>query len=431
MKNLVISLLALFFLISCTKDDEVLEIPHDTDSITVLSYLIASDNGLNHDLFLNIVTMYYGLASMDKPATLLIYWDGDTRIAGKTHLILKYETDGRGNINGRRALDIDADVSDILDEAQVVKDYDSQICTDKEVMKKVLYDMKAYAPTDKLGLIVGSHGSSWLNSINTTGRAIGFDDEQVNSIQLSDMVEVLQSLGNKFEFILFDACFMGSIEVCYEFYPVADYLITSVMEVPAEGFPYDMFMNDLCKGNVEGYKKVCEAFIDYYQKKDDKYKRGEKGGESRWGTVSLINCKEIPLLTEIIKEELVTHKEKLSLYDETVLQEYGRAGGYGIAYDLEHFIKDLNGNIIPESFKTQLKKTVLYTNALYEASYSREKKNKNGEYEYHKYDVDASNYCGLGLYIPIKEYPMWNTFFKTIDWYKASGWSEVIFSWNF
>lgn len=424
MKKYLFPLLAsLFLFASCSSDDNLPEIQYEDDSLTIFSYLIASKNRLNNDMCFNILTMYDGLASMDKPATLLIYWDGETPIDGKTHLILKYETDGKGNINGKKALSINAEGSKILAEAKVLKEYESQVCTDKEVMKQILRDMKSFAPTDKIGLAIGSHGSSWLNTIDTSGRALGYDETYSNSILLSDMVEALESVGKKFEFILFDTCYMGTTEVCYDFCNVSHYLISSVMEVPAYGFPYDMFMNDLYKGTVEGYKNVCESFINYYEGLDNEYKTSEgKEGQSSWGTVVLIDCKEFSTFTEEIKKEIVSHKEILSDFNVKVLQEYGRAMGYGIAYDLEQFIKELNGKILPDSFKNQLEKTILFKGCLPEASYS-----KSG----HSYKVDIDNYCGLGIYIPVKKYPNWNAYFKTIDWFTASGWNEVDFSWNF
>jgi hypothetical protein len=366
--------------------------------------------------------MYDGLALMNKPAELIIYWDGNTRIAGKNHLILKYETDGRGNINGKPALNIGTSENIILQEAKVLKEYESQVSTDKKIMKQVLQDMKSYVSTDKIGLIIGSHGSAWLNTIYTSGRAIGYDDKQSNSILLPDLVEALESVNQKFEFILFDACYMGTIEVCHEFQFVTDYLISSVMEVPAYGFPYDMFMGNLYEGNVAGYEKVCKSFIEFYQEKDEKYKKNQEDGESCWGTVSLIDCTEISSFTKLLKDELVSHKQTLSSYNSSMLQEYGRSSGYGIAYDLEQFIKNLNGGIVPKSFETQLKKTILYKDALYNASYRK---------NFYKYDVDATNYCGLGIYIPNEDYPQWNKYFKTLEWYTASGWNEVSFSWNF
>jgi hypothetical protein len=45
--------------------------------------------------------------------------------------------------------------------------------------------------------------------------------------------------------------------------------------------------------------------------------------------------------------------------------------------------------------------------------------------------VDTANYCGLGVYIPIRYNDNWNDFFKTISWYTVAGWNEVTFSWDF
>jgi hypothetical protein len=331
-----------------------------------------------------------------------------------THLILKYETDGKGNINGKPALGIDATTREILDVAEVLKEYSSQVSTDKNVFQSVLSDMVSFSPTDKLGLIIGSHGSAWLNTISTSGRALGYDGTTSNSIELTDMVEAIETVGNKFEFLLFDACFMGTAEVCYECRDLADYIIASVMEVPGYGFPYDYFLSDLYNGTITGYKKVCQSFVDYYK---SEY---EKGKDGCWGTIALVDCSEVTNLITLVREEIVTHKDALSDYDADKLQEYGRDGGKYIAYDLQHFIKDLNGGEVPWAFENQMNKTVLYKGCLEEARY----------YSYN-YDVDVDNYCGLGLYIPLPTRSKWNTYFKTLDWYTASGWNEVSFSWNF
>ena len=409
----------LLFLSSCNpSDEEPAPIP-DKDSVTVLSYLIAN-NDLDDELLFNIEIMYDGLKSMDKPATLLVYWDGKSSMGknNSTHLILKYETDGKGKINGKPALGIDATTREILDVAEVLKEYPSQVSTDKNVFQSVLSDMVSFSPTDKLGLIIGSHGSAWLNTISTSGRALGralgYDGTTSNSIELTDMVEAIETVGKKFEFLLFDACFMGTAEVCYECRDLADYIIASVMEVPGYGFPYDYFLSDLYNGTITGYKKVCQSFVDYYK---SEY---EKGKDGCWGTIALVDCSEVTNLITLVREEIVTHKDALSDYDAGKLQEYGRDGGKYIAYDLQHFIKDLNGGEIPWAFENQMNKTVLYKGCLEEARY----------YSYN-YDVDVDNYCGLGLYIPLPTRSKWNTYFKTLDWYTASGWNEVSFSWNF
>ena len=402
-------------LLACTEDDEPTVNPEPTpadESVTVLSYLIANNN-LDDFMVQNVCIMYDGLAVMTEPATLLIYWDGQTAV-GKNkskHLILKYETDGKGKINGKKALETTSSWKEVFDEAVILKEYPDQLSTDKEVMATVLQDMAKFSPTQNLGLIVGSHGSSWYNTIYT--RALGYDGSTSNAINLPDMVEAMETLEKPFEFILFDACYMGTMEVAYAFRHVADYQISSVMEVPAYGFPYDYFLGDLFKGTVEGYKEVCQSFVDYWKSVYDE-------GKTAWGTIALIDSKEVEGMTQAVREQIVAHKDTLASYVPKRIQEYGRQAGQGIAHDLEHFVRDLNGGETPQAFAEQLEKTVLYKGCLEEARYTP-----------YNYDVDATNYCGLGIYIPQSNKSKWNPYFKTLDWYEASGWNEVTFSWGF
>lgn len=415
MKKNLIGICFLFVLLSsCGKnEDDPQPKPVPSEELSILAYMVANNN-LDDDLLANIGGMYDGLAEMDKEATLLVYWDGKTTIGANNsnHLILKYKTDGKGNINGKPALDFSATMNDVLAEAEIVKEYDTQYSVDKKVMEQVLKDMAAQVPTDKLGLVFGSHGSSWLNSIYTS-RAFGQDGLGDNTILIPDMVEAIGSVDKKFEFILFDACYMATAEVAYAFRNVCDYQISSVMEVPAYGFPYEDFMKYLYKGNVDSYKKVCQSFIDFYQSYYN-------DGNNSWGTVALIDSKQMDNLMSELKTEIVAHKDVLANYDTDHLQEYGRSSGPYIAYDLGHLIGDLNNGKLPSAFSVQLDKTVLYKGCLEKA-----------RYPYYNYDVDVANYSGMGIYIPVKERPKWNNYFKTLDWYTVSGWNEVTFSWNF
>ena len=417
MKKILGLLLCLTVFISCS--DDINETPDPTpnsNDITIFAYLVANNN-LDGVLLDNIVSMYDGLAEMKQPATLLVYWDGKTQFGEnkQTHLILRYETDGKGKINGKKALNTSYTSKEILAEAEIVKEYPTQLSTSKQVMSTVLKDMVTLSSTEKLGLIFGSHGSSWLNTIFTS-RSFGQDGSgSDNTILLPDMAEAVMSVNKKFEFILFDSCYMGSIEVCHEFKDASKYQIVSAMEVTAYGFPYSTFMKYLYQGTVDGYMLVCQEYIDYY-----KY-IVENGSGSAWGTVALIDNKEIGALTQAIKGEIILHKAELADYNPSQLQEYGRAGGPYISYDLGHFVKEMNDGTIPSSFDAQLQKTVIYKGCLETA--------RSGGYG--DYSVDAENYSGLGIYIPTSKRPKWNQYFKTIDWYTASGWNEVTFSWDF
>ena len=413
MKKLFLLLTFVSLFTACKDDDGPSGGKKENAPITVMGYFIADASGIEDDIFRNIAAMYDGLALMKKPATLLVYWDGSGDYGQwEDPVILRYTTDGKGNVNGQKQLPEDATANEVVDLAEVVKQYPSQLSVDKSVMTQVLKDMIAVSPTERVGLVAASHGSAWTNSIFMS-RSFGQDGKGTdNTMLVSDMADAMKATGKKFDFLLFDACFMGTAEVCYDLRDVADYQIVSVMEVPAYGFPYESSLDYLYEGTVDGYKKICQAYIDFYQ---ERYENGDYA----WGTIALVDSKEMEGLADATRAEIVEHKDVLGNdFDESDIQEYGKQGGRGIAYDLGQLMAVLNNGTMPNAFADQLNKTVLYKSCLEIANPS-------------SYKVDAANYCGLGVYIPIRYNDNWNDFFKTISWYTVVGWNEVTFSWDF
>lgn len=413
MKKLFLLLTFVSLFTACKDDDGPSGGKKENAPITVMGYFVADASGIEDDIFRNIAAMYDGLALMKKPATLLVYWDGSGDYGQwEDPVILRYTTDGKGNVNGQKQLPEDATANEVVDLAEVVKQYPSQLSVDKSVMTQVLKDMIAVSPTERVGLVAASHGSAWTNSIFMS-RSFGQDGKGTdNTMLVSDMADAMKATGKKFDFLLFDACFMGTAEVCYDLRDVADYQIVSVMEVPAYGFPYESSLDYLYEGTVDGYKKICQAYIDFYQ---ERYENGDYA----WGTIALVDSKEMEGLADATRAEIVEHKNVLGNdFDESDIQEYGKQGGRGIAYDLGQLMAVLNNGTMPNAFADQLNKTVLYKSCLEIANPSSHK-------------VDAANYCGLGVYIPIRYNDNWNDFFKTISWYTVVGWNEVTFSWDF
>ena len=413
MKKLFLLLTFVSLFTACKDDDGPSGGKKENAPITVMGYFVADASGIEDDIFRNIAAMYDGLALMKKPATLLVYWDGSGDYGQwEDPVILRYTTDGKGNVNGQKQLPEDATANEVVDLAEVVKQYPSQLSVDKSVMTQVLKDMIAVSPTERVGLVAASHGSAWTNSIFMS-RSFGQDGKGTdNTMLVSDMADAMKATGKKFDFLLFDACFMGTAEVCYDFRDVTDYQIVSVMEVPAYGFPYESSLDYLYEGTVDGYKKICQAYTDFY-------KQRYENGNQAWGTIALVDSKEMEGLADATKAEIVEHKDVLGNdFDESDIQEYGKQGGRGIAYDLGQLMAVLNNGTMPSVFADQLNKTVLYKSCLEIANPS-------------SYKVDAANYCGLGVYIPIRYNDNWNDFFKTISWYTVAGWNEVTFSWDF
>lgn len=393
--------------------------------LTVMAYFVADASGIEDDIWTNVAAMYDGLSLMEKQATLLVYWDGSGSYGDWDYpVVLRFVTDGFGNINGQKALPEDAYVEDVVALAEVVKEYPSQLSTDKTVMTMVLNDMIAMSPTSRVGLVAASHGSAWTNSIfmsRSLSRSFGQDGKgSDNTMLVKDMADAMKATGKKFDFLLFDACFMGTAEVCYDFRDATDYQIVSVMEVPAYGFPYENALDYLYEGTIDGYKKICQTYIDFYQ---ERYAKGNQA----WGTIALIDSKEMAGLATSVKnvfsDENLKNVSIDQYVDESKMQEYGRDGGFGIAYDLKGMMAQLdeplqsNKNKL-DLFNEQLEKTVLFKGCLENANPKR-------------YSVKTAEYCGLGTYFPSYSYDNWNSFYKTIDWYTAAGWNEVTFSWDF
>ena len=127
MKKFLVGICSLLILFSSCRNEDPEPQPDSSEGITILAYLVANNN-LDIDLLINIGAMYDGLGNMDQQATLLIYWDGRSKLGsnGAQHLILKYQTDGKGNINGLPKIAVDAPLDDVLDVAEIVKEYDTQ-----------------------------------------------------------------------------------------------------------------------------------------------------------------------------------------------------------------------------------------------------------------------------------------------------------------
>ena len=410
----LLSFLLVTFLSACCTDDEP-ELPDLPKSdMTIIAYLLADTSIIPADLWTNVAAIYDGLALMNKPASVFIYWDGTSKYSfWDNPVVLKFSTDGHGNVNGHPKLSESATVEAVVELAEIVKEYPQQLSTDKEVMARVLKDIISLTDTERLGLIAGSHGSAWLNKINFS-RSFGEDGgaNSGNTITIKDMADVMKSTGRHFDFLLFDACNMATIEVYYDFKDLVDYMIGSVLEVPAVGFPYESSLPYLFDNSIESYKKVCDEFVEFYDSDTS------DGGSFQWGTVSLVDNKQLDNLVSLVKREIIKNKDLLTTYTPYHLQEFGRGSKTYVSCDLEQFLKDINRGTLPTDVKDQLIKTILYKNHVEDTKYSG-------------YKVEAMNYCGLGLYIPQESRSAWNETFKALNWYAVSGWNEVSFNWKF
>lgn len=411
MKKILFLLLSVFVFTACSDEIPEEKIPVKSGR-TILSYLISNNAGydLDSNLKQNLVDMYSGLAETTDTCTLLVYYrpcesDADG-LEGPS--ILKYNSDGNGNINGRPSLTGgDLNAGRVIQESDGIscfKEEQNHISTSPETMKRILGLMVNMSPSQSYGLVFGSHGTSWMPGNTVKGRSFGDDDGyNINIPEMSDVLEEVFS-GKQLDFILFDACMMATAEVCYEFKDVTDYLIGAVVETHVYGHPYDIVLPKLYEKNVP-YDEVCDDYIDYSRQL------------GAWGTCAAVDCSKMDDLAEWVGANLEVYSDKFASLDKDAIQQYGVSSFKYFSFDIVDYFKNLNDGDTPEGLENVMNKVVVAKDALYGIQYPIVGNSL--------YTIDEDRFCGIGMYLPnLVTKSSWNSYYKTLSWYKAVGWDR-------
>lgn len=130
-------------------------------------------------------------------------------------------------------------------------------------------------PAEKMGVIFWDHGGGSITGVC-------FDEiEDNDSLSLREidaaMLSVLESgeLTDKFEFIGFDACLMGTVEAANICASYADYMFASQESEPGSGWDYTAIGNYLAKHPESDGKALGKTVCDSFKKQCDSVDDGE------------------------------------------------------------------------------------------------------------------------------------------------------------
>jgi len=349
--------------VGCEKNEE------EPTERTVLVY-IAGDNNLSTFGNRDILRMIEGMEQVPNNMRLLVYWDQ--------------------SLNGAKLIEIDPRKGSTIDEQPVLKVYGEENSASAEVLRRVIQETKELAPANSYGLVLWSHGLGWLpKSRSLYSKSFGVDHSQ--EIDLPDLAAALED--GDFEYILFDACLMGGVEVCYELRHKCKYIIASPHEVLVESFPYDAIVPSLWGGEEE-LRAICTAYYDYYQ---------QKSGGERSATVALIRTSELDALYNLCSEILTGKLAEVQVLGQNEVYFYHtpNSSPYNkISFDLDDFIACVATAEQYTAFAAQLDKVVLKTCAT--AKF---------------YNEDILKFCGLSVYIPRSVWTGLNPYYlNTISW---------------
>jgi len=357
-KNKLISLYIILLLLAfgaCEKEES----PENLARRTIIAY-VAADNDLSYDAYESLQQMEQGFS--EAGVRLIVFFD-----QGDGNPCLSEVHPGKNTI---------------------VKSYPELNSANPAVLNEVLQDAINLYPAKEYGLILWSHGSSWMP--NGSGlRSFGNDNGSRMNVP-----DLAASLPVKFSFILFDACLMGAVEVAYELKDKTDYIIASSTETIAEGFPYDEIIPELLQSKID-YNAVAQTYFDYYNGQSGAYQSA---------TVSVIETQYLPDLANSMKQLCENNPVNLQTFDRTSVQ---RLDVYEEQYtfDLLDFVDKVFLNANKNDFINQLNKAVLY--------------------KYHTpqfiLEYNINTYCGLSCYIPLSGRDDLTAYYQTLKWYRDAG----------
>jgi len=308
-------LLALFVVLfaSC-HNHNMLPIPSEH---TLLIY-ISGDNSLSSLADQNIKACGEGLLNSEEPLNLIIYKDnyGKNGQSGYTPSLFLMRADTEKHR------------IDTVYLKKWSKDLDS---SDPKHFAEVVSLVFNTYDTNIKGLEIWGHGRSWIpgsswNASANSRTAQYACVDSLNYMEIWELADALDQTGIYLDYILFDACFMGTAEVAYELHSNCHWMMGAPCEVPDKGFPYAQYISQLSAvtgklgENVMALQNALQNCINSFsQRYPDR------------GAMSLFNEKNMESLHEAYKNVLSKNAVLYSAvadepysYD-TQLQHYGRS----------------------------------------------------------------------------------------------------------
>lgn len=275
-----------------------------------------------------------------------------------------------------------------------VKQYGRQNSASGEVLQSVINDATTMFPAHKYGLVLWSHGTNWLpeNAYDDLKkdqlRSFGKDENrEMNIIELSESIPV------KFEYIIFDACLMGGIEVFYQLRNKANTIIASPTEILVAGFPYDKIVPFLFYPNLD-YIQIAQEYMDYYK---------NKAGNLQSASITVVNTGQLEPLAEILRT--ILNENNIITPNKTFVQKY-ETREQVIFYDLEDYLSQaIESQESTTALKQKISKTVIY-------------------HDFTPYFLETlaiERSCGISVYVSPSTDNDLDEHYKQLDWYKHSG----------
>lgn len=319
-------------------------------------------------------------------------------------------------------------------QGQVLRDtvltFDSSVsATDPDTFAQVMEFVRTHYESDHYGLIMSSHGTGWMPTgyydhpgspdyaafsrkrvFSPTERVAAFseDEPKVRSFgaevtwagsstvsEEMDILSMVKAIPMHLDYMLFDACLMGGIEIAFELRDKVDKIGFSQAEILAHGFPYATISERLLQGatDVEGF---CSDYYEYY---------AAQQGSQCSATISVVDCHKLEEFAVTCKGLFSRYAAAMAGIDPKQVQGYFRKNRHWF-YDLKDILEKAGASEADLNTLQQALDEVV----TFKASTRR---------ILDSFDVNA--HCGLSMYLPADGDQYLDNYYKKFAWNQATG----------
>lgn len=302
--------------------------------------------------------------------------------------------------------------------ADTIHTYEEQNPLNVEVMTNIMERVVNEFPAENYGLIFCSHADGWLKASNSATRHLG--EYRGTQMNITDFTTVLAAMPH-LEFILFDACYMQSIEIAYQIRSYTDYVISSPTEIPAPGAPYHKVIPAAFIQNNNVGTEIAHAYYNYYGDNSGnilkaRYTFNDNLYEWNYGvSISVISTEHLTRLAHKSKTIFSRYLSEREVIDIRGLFDYGCDIYKTIYYyDFDRLVFQItNGN---EDY-VEWRKIFDDVQPYFKTTKTNLANRKGGSFS-------MSEAQGIFTYVPKGDSEQ-HRFYQTLDWYNDGGWKET------
>ena len=304
------------------------------------------------------------------------------------------------------------------------------IACEGERIREVLEFLKQkYPEIESFGILVSSHGTGWTppgycasgysddiewqwaasSSIYqsreylynpTPGvKSIGYQvtAENPTTAYETDIRDFARSLPFFLDYIIFDACFMGGVEVACEFRDKCNFVVASQTEILSDGMDYTTMISDLLEGNRADLVSLATNFFNHY----------DLSSENRSATISVVDCSKLGTLAAVCRNLFRNYDISKDNVDASKLQKYFYYTNHAWFYDLYSIVQAAGASATELSdLQWALDECILY---------------KAATPTFALYGFPIDTHSGLSMYLPEKERTQLNSYYRELTWNKLTG----------